>query len=114
MGMSRMSIFLHTLASSSGVNVGGLSESVESDSLFRQCSMYVDGFSRSSFAAIGKEEAEEGLRGEEEREGESLEESPNRRRPSHTIPWYSTLPRSLRAHRHPPRAGSNCHIDFPA
>ena len=68
MGINRMSIFLHALASSSGVSVGGVSESVESDSLFKRCSMYVDCLSRSSFAAIGKA-AEEELREEGTGEG---------------------------------------------
>ena len=38
MGMSRISTFLHALASSSGVSEGGVSESNESDSLFERCS----------------------------------------------------------------------------
>ena len=76
MGINRMSIFLHALASSSGVSVGGLSESVESDSLFKRCSMYVDCLSGSSFAAIGKEAEEESREGEGDGGGESLEESP--------------------------------------
>ena len=33
MGTNRMSTFLHTFASSSGVSVGGVSESNESDAL---------------------------------------------------------------------------------
>ena len=75
-----MSIFLHALASSSGVSVGGLSESVESDSLSKRCSMYIDDLSSSSFATIGREAEEEPREkgGEEkERQGKSLEESPS-------------------------------------
>ena len=73
MGISRRSIFLHTLASCSGVNVGGVSESIDSDSLFSRCSRYVvDGLS--SFAAIGKEGAKEEERGRGEGEGEPLGE----------------------------------------
>jgi len=41
MGMSRISTFLHALASSSGVSEGGLSVSIESDSLFERCSYTV-------------------------------------------------------------------------
>ena len=41
MGINRMSTFLHALASSSGVSVGGVSESTGSDSLLGRCSVYV-------------------------------------------------------------------------
>lgn len=43
MGMSRRSTFLHALASSSGVSEGGVSVSIESDSLFERCSAYTVG-----------------------------------------------------------------------
>ena len=52
MGMSRISTFLHALASSSGVSEGGVSVSIESDSLFERYSAYA--FGCLSSEAIGK------------------------------------------------------------
>ena len=52
MGMSRRSTFLHALASSSGVSEGGVSVSIDADSLFERCSTYA--VSCFSSEAIGK------------------------------------------------------------
>ena len=62
MGISRRSTFLHALASSSGVRVGGVSVSIESDSLFERWSIYA--VACFSSEAIEKEEAKEERRGE--------------------------------------------------
>ena len=76
MGINRMSTFLHAFISSSGVSVGGVRESNDSDVLSEGCSRYVaDIFS--AFAAIekGRRRVLEGRVGE----GESLDENPSYR-----------------------------------
>ena len=86
MGISRRSTFLHALASSSGVSVGGVSESIESESLFERCSMYViDGLS--SFAAMGKRKLKRKGREGEGGEGRGVSEgSPDGRSSLRTVP----------------------------
>ena len=70
MGTNRISTFLHTLASSSGVNVGGVSESIEPDSLFTPYSAR----GLTSVVVIGKDGSRRGV-GEGEESRRSLKRS---------------------------------------
>ena len=69
MGINRISIFLHTFASSSGVSVGGVSESNEAWVLFERCSRYV--VCNFSSAAIEKGEPKR-ARGSRRRKGNEV------------------------------------------